>query len=266
MQCRCQQKAYCKNGYVKILFGRKLYVMLVLPAIDIKDGTCVRLYKGDYSTAHKVAESAVDTAKKFEADGAKWLHMVDLDGAKDGKRVNSDLILSVRKNCGLNIEVGGGIRDMEAVEFYLNNGIDRVILGSAAIKDPDFVKEAVRKYPSKIAVSIDARDGMVSADGWTDTSEVDYIELAKQMEDIGVQYIIFTDISKDGMLQGPNTALYKSIMAQWPDCRLIASGGVSSKEDIRALDEAGIPAVVFGKAIYEGRIDLASLIKEYQAC
>ncbi len=229
--------------------------MLVLPAIDIKDGTCVRLYKGDYSTAHKVAESAVDTAKKFEADGAKWLHMVDLDGAKDGKRVNSDLILSVRKNCGLNIEVGGGIRDMKAVEFYLNNGIDRVILGSAAIKDPDFVKEAVRKYPSKIAVSIDARDGMVSADGWTDTSEVDYIELAKQMEDIGVQYIIFTDISKDGMLSGPNLPMLDELKSS-VKCNVIASGGVANLMDIINLSALNIYGAISGKAVYTGALDL----------
>ena len=139
--------------------------MIIFPAIDIKDGNCVRLYKDDYATAHKVAEDAVDTAKKFEADGAQWLHVVDLDGAKDGKLVNSELILNIRKNCGMKIEFGGGIREMAAVDFYLNSGIDRVILGSAAIKDPDFVKEAVKKYKEKIAVSIDARNGMVSAEG-----------------------------------------------------------------------------------------------------
>ena len=157
--------------------------MLVLPAIDIKDGNCVRLYRGDYSTVHKVAESVVETAKEFEKAGAEFMHMVDLDGAKDGKRVNSDLILNVRKSCNLKIEVGGGIRDMKSIEFYLENGIDRVILGSAAIRNPEFVKEAVKKYSSQIAVSIDALDGMVSADGWTDTSEINYIELAKRMED-----------------------------------------------------------------------------------
>lgn len=229
--------------------------MLVLPAIDIKDGTCVRLYKGDYSTAHKVAESAVDTAKKFEADGAKWLHMVDLDGAKDGKRVNSDLILQVRANTKMKIEVGGGIRDMEAVEFYLEHGIDRVILGSAAIKDPDFVKTAVKKYPSQVAVSIDARDGMVSADGWTDTSEVDYIELARQMEDIGVQYIIFTDISKDGMLSGPNLPMLDELKSS-VKCHIIASGGVANLMDIINLTALNIYGAISGKAVYTGALDL----------
>ncbi len=238
--------------------------MLVLPAIDIKDGTCVRLYKGDYSTAHKVAESAVDTARKFEADGAKWLHMVDLDGAKDGKRVNSDLILEVRKNCKLRIEVGGGIRDMEAVEFYIKNGIDRVILGSAAIKDPDFVKAAVKKYPDQIAVSIDARNGMVSADGWTDTSEVDYIELAKQMEDIGVKYIIFTDISKDGMLSGPNMTMLDEMKSS-VKCNIIASGGVANLMDIINLTALNIYGAISGKAIYTGDLDLVQAIAAAEA-
>lgn len=229
--------------------------MFVLPAIDIKDGNCVRLFKGDYSTAHKVAESAVETAKGFEADGAEWLHVVDLDGAKDGKRVNSDLIIKIRKSCGLKIEVGGGIRDMEAVDYYIQNGIDRVILGSAAIKDPDFVRDAVKKYPSQIAVGIDARDGMVAADGWTDTSEVDYIQLAKQMEDIGVQYLIFTDISKDGMLSGPNLQMLDELKSA-VKCNIIASGGVANLMDIINLVALNIYGAISGKAVYTGALDL----------
>jgi len=229
--------------------------MIVLPAIDIKDGNCVRLYKGDYSTAHKVAESAVETAKGFEAEGALWLHIVDLDGAKEGKRVNSELILEVRKNCGLQIEVGGGIRDMESVDYYIENGIDRVILGSAAIKDPDFVKEAVKKYKERIAVSIDARNGMVSAEGWTDTSEVDYITLAKEMEAIGVQYLIFTDISKDGMLSGPNLTMLDELQAS-VSCKVIASGGVANLKDIVDLSALHLYGAISGKAVYSGSLDL----------
>lgn len=229
--------------------------MIVLPAIDIKDGNCVRLYRGDYSTAHKVAESAVETAKGFEAEGALWLHIVDLDGAKDGKRVNSELILEVRKNCGLQIEVGGGIRDMESVDYYIENGIDRVILGSAAIKDPDFVKEAVKKYKERIAVSIDARNGMVSAEGWTDTSEVDYITLAKEMEAIGVQYLIFTDISKDGMLSGPNLTMLDELQAS-VSCKVIASGGVANLKDIVDLSALHLYGAISGKAVYSGSLDL----------
>ena len=234
--------------------------MIILPAIDIKDGMCVRLYKGDYSTAHKVADSAVETAKKFEADGAKYMHMVDLDGAKDGKRVNSDVILEVRKNCGLKIEVGGGIRSMDSVEFYLENGIDRVILGSAAIKNPEFVKEAVKNYASKIAVSVDALNGMVSADGWTDTSEINYIELSKRMEDIGVQYIIFTDISKDGMLSGPNLTMLDELKAS-VSCNIIASGGVSNLKDIINLTDLDIYGAICGKSIYSGTLELSQAIE-----
>lgn len=234
--------------------------MIILPAIDIKDGMCVRLYKGDYSTAHKVADSAVETAKKFESDGAKYMHMVDLDGAKDGKRVNSDVILEVRKNCGLKIEVGGGIRSMESVEFYLENGIERVILGSAAIKDPEFVKEAVKNYASKIAVSVDALNGMVSADGWTDTSEINYIELSKRMEDIGVQYIIFTDISKDGMLSGPNLTMLDELKTA-VSCNIIASGGVSNLKDIINLTDLDIYGAICGKSIYSGTLELSQAIE-----
>ncbi len=234
--------------------------MLVLPAIDIKDGNCVRLYRGDYSTAHKVAESAVETAKSFEAAGAGFIHMVDLDGAKDGKRINSDLILNVRKNVDVKIEVGGGIRSIDSVEFYLENGIDRVILGSAAIKDPVFVKEAVKKYPSQIAVSIDALNGMVSADGWTDTSEVNFITLAKQMEDIGVQYIIFTDISKDGMLSGPNLTMLDELKAS-VRCNIVASGGVANLKDIVNLTDLDIYGAITGKAIYTGDLDLQQAIE-----
>lgn len=233
--------------------------MLIFPAIDIKDGMCVRLYRGDYSTAHKVAESPIETAKSFEATGAKYLHMVDLDGAKDGKRVNSDTILSVRKNCDLFIELGGGIRNMDSVEFYLENGIDRIILGSAAIKDPEFVKEAVSKYSSRIAVSIDALNGMVSAEGWTDTSEVDYIELAKRMEQIGVSYLIFTDITKDGMLSGPNLTMLDELKAS-VSCNIIASGGVATLKDIINLTDLDIYGAICGKSIYSGTLDLSKAI------
>lgn len=234
--------------------------MLVLPAIDIIDGNCVRLYKGDYSTVHKVADSIIETAKSFEAAGAEFMHMVDLDGAKDGERKNSDAILEVRKNCNIKIEVGGGIRTMESVEFYLENGIDRVILGSAAIKDPEFVREAVKKYATKIAVGIDAKNGFVSAEGWTDTSEINFIDLAKQMEDIGVQYIIFTDISKDGMLSGPNLTMLDELKAA-VKCNIIASGGVANLKDIINLTDLDIYGAISGKAIYTGSLDLVKAIE-----
>lgn len=233
--------------------------MLILPAIDIIDGNCVRLYRGDYSTVHQVADSILEAAKGFEQAGAAFIHIVDLDGAKEGKRINSEAILEVRKSCSLKMEVGGGIRSMDSVEFYLNRGIDRVILGSAAIKDPEFVKEAVKKYPSQIAVGIDAKNGFVSADGWTDTSEVNFIDLAKRMEDIGVQYIIFTDISKDGMLSGPNLTMLDELKSA-VKCNIIASGGVATLKDIINLTDLDIYGAICGKAIYSGSLDLQQAI------
>ena len=185
--------------------------MLIFPAIDIKDGECVRLYRGDYATAHKVAEGAVDTAQKFEAAGATWLHMVDLNGAKDAHPVNEDLIFSVVQKTGLHVEVGGGIRRMETVTRYLENGVARVILGSAALRDPDFTAEAIRTYGPRIAIGIDARDGKVAAEGWLETSSVDYIEMGKRMEQLGASTLIFTDISRDGMLSGPNLTMLDAL-------------------------------------------------------
>ncbi|MBQ1806881.1 MAG: 1-(5-phosphoribosyl)-5-[Ruminococcus sp.] len=178
--------------------------MIILPAIDIKDGNCVRLQKGDYATAHKVADSPYETAKRFKDAGAEWMHMVDLDGAKDAKLINADLIADVAKSSGLLVEVGGGIRSMEAVAYYLSRGVNRVILGSAAVKDPQLVIDAVNAFGDQIAVGIDAKNGMVQAEGWLDNSDIHYIELAKRMEDVGVRTIIFTDIDRDGMLSGPN--------------------------------------------------------------
>ena len=180
--------------------------MIILPAIDIKSGTCVRLYKGDMETAEKVAEDPIDTAMAFRQAGAEWIHMVDLDGAVAGERVNSEIFISVAQACGLKIEVGGGVRTMTDVEYYLNHGIERVILGSIALKAPLFVREAVKAFGSRIAVGIDARDGKVAAEGWVQDSSVDYIELARRMEDSGVKCIIFTDIHRDGTLSGPNHA------------------------------------------------------------
>lgn len=233
--------------------------MIILPAIDIKDGNCVRLVRGDYATSHKVAENPVQAAVTFQDEGAEWLHMVDLDGAKDGRPVNSDVILEVQKSTGLKTEIGGGIRDMNTLEFYLSRGISRVILGSAAVKNPDFVKEAVQKYGENIAVGIDARDGKVAAEGWLDTSEVNYIDLAKSMEFIGVKYIIFTDISRDGTLSGPNLvqldALNNSV-----SCNIIASGGVSNLKDILNLTSLHVYGAICGKSLYTGDLNLKQAI------
>ena len=233
--------------------------MIILPAIDIKDGECVRLVKGDYATAHKVAESAVDTANAFHTAGAEWLHMVDLNGAKAAEPVNSELIFSVLKNCGLKLELGGGIRNIKTIDFYMEHGISRVILGSAALNNPALVSEAVQKYDDKIAVGIDALNGNVAAEGWTKTSSVNYIDLAKQMEQIGVKYIIFTDISRDGMLSGPNLEMLSQLNCA-VSCNVIASGGVSSLKDISDLVDLSLYGAICGKAVYTGDLDLKSAI------
>lgn len=234
--------------------------MYVIPAIDIKDGNCVRLFKGDYTTAEKVAESAYETANYFKECGAKWMHMVDLDGAKDAKLINSDLIIDVAKVSGLNVEVGGGIRDMDSIEHYLKNGIKRVILGSAAVKDQQFVIDAVKNYGDQIVVGIDAKNGMVCAEGWLDKSEINYIDLAKEMEQIGVKTIVFTDIDQDGTLAGPNLQQLDAL-AHSVSCNIVASGGVSVLKDIINLSELDVYGAICGKAIYTGDLDLKMAIQ-----
>ena len=233
--------------------------MIILPAIDIKDGNCVRLVKGDYGTAHKVAESYMDTARMFESCGAEWIHMVDLDGAKDATQQNRDIFLDVAKNTKLKVEVGGGIRTPEAAEMYLSGGVERVIIGSAAVKDPALVKTLVKEYGSHIAVGIDAKNGMVATEGWLETSDVRFTDLAKAMSDIGVKYIIFTDISKDGTLGGVNTEQLGEINKACT-ANIIASGGVKDIGDIRKCIELGLYGAICGKSIYSGTLDLKEAI------
>ena len=239
--------------------------MILFPAIDLYEGKAVRLLRGRYDDM-TVYGDPLDFARDFRDRGCPHIHLVDLEGAKSGETPNLPTVLKIKEETGAFCEIGGGVRSMRVIETYLEAGVDRVILGTSAVSDEALLKTALDRYGERIAVGADIRDGRIAVKGWLEVSDVTAEAFFARMEELGVKTVICTDISKDGMLQGPNTALYKSIMAQWPDCRLIASGGVSSKEDIRALDEAGIPAVVFGKAIYEGRIDLASLIKEYQAC
>ncbi|MCH5298338.1 MAG: 1-(5-phosphoribosyl)-5-[(5-phosphoribosylamino)methylideneamino]imidazole-4-carboxamide isomerase [Ruminococcus sp.] len=234
--------------------------MIILPAIDIKDGNCVRLFKGDYSTASKVADDPYKVAEDFLNAGAQWMHMVDLDGAKDGKRINSELIIDVANSTDLKVEVGGGIRDMATIEYYLEHGIDRVILGSAAVKNQGFVIDAVNNFDDKIVVGIDAKNGMVCADGWTDKSELNYIDLAKQMEQIGVKTIVFTDIDQDGTLAGPNLEQLDEL-AHNVSCDIIASGGISNLKDIINLNSLNVYGAITGKAIYTGNLDLAQAIR-----
>ena len=235
--------------------------MIILPAIDILGGQCVRLFKGEYGTARKVASSAEETVKDFERCGAEFIHMVDLDGAKEGKTVNRDLFYSLAKITDVPIELGGGIRNMETVDAYIGGGLSRVILGSAAaLRDRDFLLRAVDKYGEKIAVGIDAKDGKVSVSGWLEDSDVDYIEFAKEMERAGVKNIIFTDISKDGTLAGPNleqlSALSKSV-----GCDITASGGVHNIEDIKNLKAMNLYGAIAGRSLYEGTLSLKEAVE-----
>ncbi|MEE5992286.1 MAG: 1-(5-phosphoribosyl)-5-[(5-phosphoribosylamino)methylideneamino]imidazole-4-carboxamide isomerase [Oscillospiraceae bacterium] len=233
--------------------------MIILPAIDIKDGNCVRLVRGDYGTAHKVAEDYMKTAQSFVQAGAEWIHMVDLDGAKDAKPVNTNIFLDVAKNTPLKVEVGGGIRTMDTMELYLSGGVSRVILGSVALKNPDLVETAVKEYGEKIAVGIDAKNGFVAVEGWLDASTVDYISLAKEMVKMGVKTIIFTDISKDGTLSGVNQEQLKALHDA-VNCQIVASGGVHTMEDIIACNKMGLYGTIAGKSIYQGTLNLAEAI------
>jgi phosphoribosylformimino-5-aminoimidazole carboxamide ribotide isomerase len=234
--------------------------MLLIPAIDIKDNKCVRLLRGDYSTAHQVAEDAVEVAKSFRECGADWVHVVDLDGAKDAVPKNSELVFQIQKESGLKLEVGGGIRSMDTIDYYLSNGISRVILGSVAVDNPAFVREAVKKYDDRIVVGIDAKNGMVAQNGWLKTSNVNYLDLAKEMEQTGVKYIIFTDINLDGTLSGPNLDMLDELN-NTVSCNVIASGGVANMKDIVNLLDLGIYGAICGKAIYSGSLNLQSAIR-----
>ena len=215
--------------------------MRVIPAIDLKDGQCVRLQKGDYGTAHKVAENPVETAQRFLDAGADLVHMVDLDAAKDGSHANYGVVEQVIRETGATVELGGGIRSMQDVETVLALGVSRVIIGSAAVRDPEFV--AVR------------------TDGWLGDSGENYIAFAERMESIGVRHIIFTDIDKDGMLAGPNFDQLAALRAS-VSCEIIASGGVSTLEDITGLKKLGIDGAIAGKAVYTGTLDLAKAIEQ----
>ena len=233
--------------------------MILLPAIDLHQGQCVRLLRGDYDTAQVVAADPVETARAFEEQGAGWLHVVDLDGAKEGAPKNAELIAQVVERTGLQVEVGGGIRNMATVDRYMELGAARVILGSAALRDPQFVAEAVKRYGKRVAVGIDALGGKVAAEGWLEQSQVDYLELARRMEDLGVQYLICTDISQDGTLAGPNLTMLDQLN-QAVSCHVVASGGVSSLLDIVNLYDLGLYGAIAGKALYTGALDLRAAI------
>ncbi|MDL2273177.1 1-(5-phosphoribosyl)-5-[(5-phosphoribosylamino)methylideneamino]imidazole-4-carboxamide isomerase [Oscillospiraceae bacterium OttesenSCG-928-G22] len=236
--------------------------MDIIPAIDLKDGRCVRLRKGDFNTVHSVADDALETARSFERAGASWIHIVDLDGALTGNENNRDIVSKIAAQTGLKVELGGGVRSMEAVEAALSLGVSRVILGSAAAENPDLVAKTVVMYGERIAVGIDAKDGIVRVSGWTESAGLDCFSFAADMERAGVKTIIFTDIDRDGMLTGPPLDSLRK-MRETVAVSIIASGGVSSLDDLLRLRDLGVEGAIVGKAIYTGDVDLR---KAVEAC
>ncbi|MCB5101386.1 1-(5-phosphoribosyl)-5-[(5-phosphoribosylamino)methylideneamino]imidazole-4-carboxamide isomerase [Streptococcus mutans] len=234
--------------------------MQILPAIDIKNGRAVRLVKGDFEQETVVNDNVLDQASIFMEAGIQYIHVVDLDGALEGRAANRDLIAKIKEMTGLAIEVGGGIRTIEQIEDYLSVGINRVIIGSMAVKHPQFVKEALDKFGSdKIVVGIDAKNGMVATEGWLETSTVDYISLALEMEKMGVRLLIYTDVDRDGTLTGPNFEHYEKLVAHLTSAKVIASGGIHALSDLQQLEKIGVAGTIVGKAYYNGDISLKEL-------
>ncbi len=241
--------------------------MKIFPAIDIKDKKCVRLLKGDFDNKTEYEMSPVEQARKYKDHGFKNLHIVDLDGALTGETVNLDIIQKIVKNFDLKIEVGGGVRSMDNIQKYIDAGVEKVILGSAAIKDKNFLKEACKKFPNQIALGLDAKDGYLSVSGWKENSNKLTLDYLKEVNDFGASRLIYTDIDKDGMKQGPNFE-ETSRVADISNCPVIISGGVSSIDDIKKakeLNNINIEGIIVGKAIYDGDIDLDKLVKEIDA-
>ncbi len=229
--------------------------MIIEPAIDLKDQKVVRLHKGAFDTVHQVAEDPVAVARDFAAAGAKVIHMVDLDGARSGVRINGDIVRRVIERTGMKVELGGGIRSMEDLKAVDALGVWRFVIGSAAVTDPDFVKAAVKAYGDRVAVGVDARNGEVRTSGWEAGSGIHFLDFAAQMEEIGVKTLIFTDIDTDGMLSGPNLESLKELQAHFSG-QIVASGGVSCNQDLLDLAQLGLYGAIVGKAYYAGTVDL----------
>lgn len=236
--------------------------MIILPAIDLKDGQCVRLRKGDFDTAHQVAASALDTARAFRDAGAAWIHMVDLDGARNGRRQNFPIIDAVIRQSGLKVELGGGLRTQPDLITAVGAGASRAVIGSAAVTNPALLDYALQWCPNQTAVGIDSLDGKVRTAGWEHDSGLDYLEFAKSVAAKGVKVIIFTDIATDGMLSGPSFDKLAALQKAVPDCNIVASGGVTTLDDIKRLRDMGLYGAIVGKAYYAGTLDLAQAIRE----
>ena len=233
--------------------------MIVYPAIDLKDGRCVRLVRGEMNSATVFNDDPAAQARSFAAAGAKWIHVVDLDGAFAGKPRNAAAVEAIVKAVPVKVQLGGGIRDAATLEAWLGKGVARVVLGTAAIKNPNLVRAACRRWPGQVALGIDARGGKVAVEGWAETSAVAALDLARRFEDAGAAAIIYTDIDRDGALQGVNVDA-TATLARALKTPVIASGGISSLDDIAALKAAGIPGAIVGRALYDGRVDLKSAL------
>ena len=234
--------------------------MIIFPAIDLYDKKAVRLFKGDYQNMTVYSDNPIEIARDFEVAGATHIHMVDLEGAKDGTTPNIDIVRQVATETDLFVEIGGGIRDMATVEKYLSAGVGRVILGTAAVTNPEFLKKAVAKYGDKIAVGADVKDGFIAIKGWLEKSEKTLEDFLCDMQDIGVKYIICTDISKDGAMRGTNLELYKELSQKY-SMNITASGGVSTLDDVKSLRKMNIYGAIIGKAYYIGAIDLKDALE-----
>ena len=237
--------------------------MIILPAIDIQGGQCVRLYQGDFERVTIYDADPVQAAQRWQAAGARWLHVVDLDGAVAGHPVNLETIAQIRDATSLRIELGGGIRTLSHIQQVLDLGIERVILGTVAFTDRALLEEALATWGEQIAVGLDARNGLVAISGWRETTRVQAIDLAAELHAVGVQRFIYTDIARDGALQGPNLNALREMQRAVP-CSLIASGGISSLEDLRLVAALGIEGTIVGKALYTGNVDLAAAIRAMQ--
>ncbi|MBN8532232.1 MAG: 1-(5-phosphoribosyl)-5-[(5-phosphoribosylamino)methylideneamino]imidazole-4-carboxamide isomerase [Alphaproteobacteria bacterium] len=237
--------------------------MILYPAIDLKDGQCVRLLRGAMDQATVFSTSPADQAKRFAEAGAIWLHLVDLNGAFTGKPVNAEAVREIRASVSLPVQLGGGIRDLATIEMWLSEGITRVILGTVAVKNPALVHEACRKFPGRIVVGIDARKGKVAVEGWAETSELTAVDLARQFEDAGAAALVYTDIDRDGVMEGVNV-VETAELAKSVTIPVIASGGVASVNDLEMLyAERRISGVIIGRALYEGAVDLKEAINRF---
>lgn len=235
--------------------------MLIFPAIDLYGGKAVRLYKGDYNQMTVYSDDPVSVARDFEEKGAEWVHLVDLEGAKNGTTPNIEVVRAIASNTSLSCEIGGGIRDMATVERYFDAGVERVILGTAAVTDEGFLAAAIAKYGERIAVGADIKDGKIAIKGWIEKSDIDAYDFCEKMQKIGVKTIICTDISKDGAMKGANHELYR-VLSEKYDMQLVASGGVSSMDDVEKLAALDIYGAIIGKAYYTGAIELEEAINK----